>query len=294
VLRTYATGSSSSGFGDVEPEDPDPIHRAPFPTPSAAAYGSSGNGTGSNTRSRKRPSLETMARKGTWPTPLVTDGDGGARSSHGRPDGLQAKVNESRYGNWPTPHGTGPDGHSSPLGRAAQTYPTPRAGDGDAGPELARVRHGKNLRTVVEQRFPEEAVSQPALATPPSIWPTPRASEWKGTGPLGSKSHEYRVDKHYLDATVQEAEHATGPLSPDWVEWLMGFPIGWTDLEVAAPEWLEGEPWPPDPSPRVPRLAKGVTRRKHRLQQLGNAVVPKVAYVVGLRALDLLETVEDE
>lgn len=23
----------------------------------------------------------------------------------------------------------------------------------------------------------------------------------------------------------------SGQLNPDWVEWLMGFPIGWTDLK---------------------------------------------------------------
>tara|TARA_R100000700_G_C3179653_1_gene156594 strand:- start:7525 stop:7992 length:468 start_codon:yes stop_codon:yes gene_type:complete len=62
------------------------------------------------------------------------------------------------------------------------------------------------------------------------LWPTPRASEWKGVGPLGSKSHLHRLEKGYLDASVQEAEQVTGKLNPTWVEWLMGFPIGWTDL----------------------------------------------------------------
>jgi len=63
------------------------------------------------------------------------------------------------------------------------------------------------------------------------MWPMPRASEWKGTGPLGSKSHEYRLAKNYLDATVQEAGQTSGALNPTWVEWLMGFPLGWTVLE---------------------------------------------------------------
>ena len=60
-------------------------------------------------------------------------------------------------------------------------------------------------------------------------WPTPRASEWKGTGPLGSKSHAYRLERSYLDATVQEVAQTSGALNPTWVEWLMGFPLGWTD-----------------------------------------------------------------
>ena len=63
-----------------------------------------------------------------------------------------------------------------------------------------------------------------------NMWPTPRASEWKGVGPLGSKSHNHRLEKGYLDACVQHREQATGKLNPAWVEWLMGFPAGWTDL----------------------------------------------------------------
>ena len=63
------------------------------------------------------------------------------------------------------------------------------------------------------------------------MWPTPRASEWKGTGPLGSKSHNHRLEKGYLDATVQEKTQVSGSLNPQWVEWLMGYPSGWTDLK---------------------------------------------------------------
>ena len=62
-------------------------------------------------------------------------------------------------------------------------------------------------------------------------WPTPRASEWKGCGPKGSKSQKYRLEKRYLDATVLEQEQNGGSLNPTWVEWLMGYPGGWTVCE---------------------------------------------------------------
>jgi DNA (cytosine-5)-methyltransferase 1 len=29
-------------------------------------------------------------------------------------------------------------------------------------------------------------------------------------------------------------EELTGPLNPEWVEWLMGWPLGWTDLKPLA------------------------------------------------------------
>ena len=69
-------------------------------------------------------------------------------------------------------------------------------------------------------------------------WPTPRAREWKGTGPLGSKSQAYRLKKGYLDATVQERGQVTGQLNPTFVEWLMGYPSEWTALEPWAIAWF--------------------------------------------------------
>lgn len=67
------------------------------------------------------------------------------------------------------------------------------------------------------------------LAQWAALLPTPRASEWKGTGPLGSKSHLHRVSRGYLDATMQELSGTSGRLNPRFVEWVMGFPLGFTD-----------------------------------------------------------------
>ena len=63
------------------------------------------------------------------------------------------------------------------------------------------------------------------------MWPTPRASEWKDVGPVGSKSHTHMDKRDYLCAKVKDPEQPTGSLNPQWVEWLMGYPIGWTDLK---------------------------------------------------------------
>ena len=61
-------------------------------------------------------------------------------------------------------------------------------------------------------------------------WPTPRASEYKDCGPVGSKSQIHMDKRSYLCAKVKEESKPTGLLNPDWTEWLMGVPIGWTEL----------------------------------------------------------------
>jgi hypothetical protein len=60
-------------------------------------------------------------------------------------------------------------------------------------------------------------------------WATPRTSDFKSCGPVGSKSHHHMTEKQYPCAQVKEEDQPTGHLNPDWTEWLMGWPIGWTD-----------------------------------------------------------------
>ena len=58
----------------------------------------------------------------------------------------------------------------------------------------------------------------------PAMWPTPVAR-----GGLDGGSHS-RATMKKLENTPDEVP-STGKLNPQWVEWLMGFPVGWTDLE---------------------------------------------------------------
>ena len=65
-----------------------------------------------------------------------------------------------------------------------------------------------------------------------SLWPTATACMHKGRSPaaLTRKSGADR-SRDRLDHAMQAAE-GSGSLNPEWVEWLMGYPIGWTDLEA--------------------------------------------------------------
>jgi hypothetical protein len=62
------------------------------------------------------------------------------------------------------------------------------------------------------------------LADAVQIWPTPTVDDSKN---VTRKSGAYQS----LVRSVQESTTANGKLNPTWVEWLMGFPLGWTDLE---------------------------------------------------------------
>ena len=76
-----------------------------------------------------------------------------------------------------------------------------------------------------------------------------------------------------------------GRLNPDWVEWLMCWPVGWTDIETPTDRlaWLHPSHDPadlaPDSAEYVPRLT---TRRKNcanRIKAIGNGQYPATAFV---------------
>jgi DNA (cytosine-5)-methyltransferase 1 len=68
-----------------------------------------------------------------------------------------------------------------------------------------------------------------------------------------------------------------GQLNPDWVEWLMGWAIGWTSMEsITELDWRD---WSVDPANEgeVPRVSTGIKNRVGRLKAIGNGQVPQVA-----------------
>lgn len=136
------------------------------------------------------------------------------------------------------------------------------------------------------------------LATFVSLFPTPTATNTKAVHMRGSDKGKAREARSYLPTpTCNDAKNSTlppsqekrdgmagylmrsgessgGQLNPDWVEWLMGWPIGWTRLEPLTA--IRPHDWSIEP-PDVPRVATGIPARVDRLKALGNGQVPQCA-----------------
>ena len=95
-------------------------------------------------------------------------------------------------------------------------WPTPTV-CGNYNRNGASSTSGDGLATAVSQR----------------MYPTATATAYKGW----SQNHNRADTNDRLDYTIEREAYSHGQqtppmrLNPDWVEWLMGWPIGWTDLK---------------------------------------------------------------
>ena len=74
-------------------------------------------------------------------------------------------------------------------------------------------------------------------------WPTPKARDYR----IGDKPESRRArmgqSGEWHSPDLNDVAAPGGALNPDWIEWLMGWPIGWTALEpldrVKFRQWLQ-------------------------------------------------------
>ena len=71
------------------------------------------------------------------------------------------------------------------------------------------------------------------LATVARMYPTPQATSWGCTG-AREKLKRLEADGEITESErrAMTAGNGGGKLNPTWVEWLMGFPIGWTGCDA--------------------------------------------------------------
>ena len=99
------------------------------------------------------------------------------------------------------------------LGGAVRMWPTPDASN--RGPRSADLV--VNQSTV--QRRDSGQKREIDLQTAAKTWPTPTARDWKGPSGRALKGEAKDLPSE-----------AGGSLNPQFVEWLMGYPVGYTDL----------------------------------------------------------------
>ena len=101
------------------------------------------------------------------------------------------------------------------LGDAVRMWPTPTTQE---------VEHPNAELTPTGRRKAKNGNSHSlGLADAVQKWPTPQARDYKGASGRSLKGTE---------RDLPMAVGNGGKLNPTWVEWLMGFPLGWTDLEA--------------------------------------------------------------
>jgi hypothetical protein len=144
---------------------------------------------------------------GTWPRwGLMRDGECWEQQT------LAHHISETEFGFLPngetffhTPNTTGMDGGSNSrkaLTKRKEMWPTPCLPDNGGTNGKAKLKAMLN-------------------------WPTPRTAGMCG----GTGSWELLKKNTTIEEARQMGAGNGGKLNPMWVEWLMGWPVGWTDLK---------------------------------------------------------------
>lgn len=187
--------------------------------------------------SRGEPNLSGQVK--IWPTPKASlRGDCPSERNRRSPD-LAAAVKM-----WPTPTAQdykrrGPNSRQQGLPEQVRMYNTPTAQDAknstlpqsqikrdslvrDIMREMFAIPQARDYRTGQASCWEDKEHRSRNLNDQIAMYPTPT------TDCAGGRTKKYKQGGTPLTAAVQE--NGNGQLNPYWVEWLMGFPVGWTEI----------------------------------------------------------------
>lgn len=192
-----------------------------------------------------------------------------ARKGRTRPANLREQVDPETMRLWPTP--TTPNGGRSvahvedwrsdrtayhngkkvqvDLNAAVKMWPTPRANDAEKRgniapdprnglPAAVKMYNTPSANDAKNSTLPASQAGRDSLVGDVMrMLPTPNARDWKNAtaseweNPKNTRNLNRRIAYDLDGESSPEARN--GQLNPRWVEWLMGFPIGWTALNAS-------------------------------------------------------------
>jgi hypothetical protein len=184
-------------------------------------------------------SLQGQAKKLTksWPTPRAEDSEQTGRSADRRSTSPPDNLPEMIRSMWPTP-----DAHLSNDGESPESW-------------LARkALHAEKEENATRAGMPLAIAAQMY----PAMYPTPAARDAKGanskehvttngTGAMHMDQLPNFVEHSLPDfsrpdpkntTTGEQSSTSTRRLNPRFVEWLMGWPIAWTDCDAPATAFI--------------------------------------------------------
>lgn len=161
-------------------------------------------------------------------TPTVGDGQGTGRSERFRKGKTPSPNELSRMNYWPTPTvameapnlgSNKVNGPRSLIQVAKEMWPTPDSSQrGTRSADL--VKNGSTVRR-------RKSGQQRGIDLQTAVkFATPQARDWKGASGRSMKGEG-----------SEDPSQIGGQLNPAWVEWLMGFPLGWTALNASEMPW---------------------------------------------------------
>jgi hypothetical protein len=155
----------------------------------------------------------------TWPQwGLMRDGEcWEQRTLEQTIRGTESGLSPNGMDSFHTPNTTGLDGGSNSrkaLKKRQEIWPTPCATDYKGSGKTGTLRDRLDY-----------AVERGATKSKTYTWPTPR------TRGLCGGTGSWELLKKNLRNMEEVRGMAGGTLNPTWVEWLMGWPLGWTDLK---------------------------------------------------------------
>ena len=164
-------------------------------------------------------------------------------------------------------------------------WPTPRATTRMAyfeqpSPSMIKGTHGWNLNA---------AVTDAESENPNRMWPTPRAAigmHMKMSQGLSDLQHKRYLETEVAHDQIEvKKQQPGGHLNSDWVEWLMGYGQGYTDLKDNTKQTLEDHQGFYE-EPEIDRVTHNQEDKVNRLKSLGNSIVPQIAYNLGLAIIE--------